>query len=498
MEDLFKPRDRSLWGKLMAKMDQQFPGQRLNNPIILALLLLATLPVSYVLSTLDLKLSITLFAGLIGIPLVIFCLFNITLALGLMLFVAFALPFALKFTAVPLGTLLDLLILLSSVGILLRQIKERDWAFAKFPLSYLILIWLYYNVMQVFNPEAQSKLAWLFTVRSVAIQQVVFFIGAYAFKHNRTGAMLLLKLIIGSCFVSAVYGLKQHYWGFSAMETTWMMADEERYQLYFQWGMLRIPSFCYDPTTFGILMACFGVFCGVLMVGTTNNMQKSVLAVMFVCSFWAMAFTGTRTAFGLVPIGAIFFAGLILSKRVILIGGVLAIFGTGFILKSTSSGVIYRIQSAFKPSKDDSMNLRLENQKKIQPYIQSHPIGGGLGSCGVWGKRFNPTSELAKFPHDSSFVRMGVELGWIGLLLYTLFHYFVLRTGLYYFIRCRDPFIKSLYAGITTWCFMLAVACYFQEAILQLPMNLIYNVFLAMLVTLKNFDPAFQKPDLTT
>ncbi len=137
------------------------------------------------------------------------------------------------------------------------------------------------------------------------------------------------------------------------------------------------------------------------------------------------------------------------------------------------------------------MNLRLNNQKKIQPYIQSHPFGGGLGSCGVWGKRFNPDSELAKFPHDSSFVRMGVELGWIGLILYTLFHYVVLRTGLYYFIRCRDPFIKSLYAAITTWLFMLAVACYFQEAILQLPMNVIYNVLLAMLVTLKNFDTEF-------
>jgi ABC-type sulfate transport system permease subunit len=87
---------------------------------------------------------------------------------------------------------------------------------------------------------------------------------------------------------------------------------------------------------------------------------------------------------------------------------------------------------------------------------------------------------------------MGVELGWIGLLLYTLFHYVVLRTGLYYFVRCSDPFIKSLYAAITTWCFMLAVACYFQEAILQLPMNVIYNVFLALLVTLKNFDPTYQ------
>jgi cell division protein FtsW (lipid II flippase) len=411
----------------------------------------------------------------------------------MMLFVAWMLPFALKFTSVPLGTLLDLLILLSSVGILLRQIKERDWAFMKFPLSYMILIWLYYNVMQVLNPEAQSKMAWLYTVRSVAIQQVVFFVGAYAFRANRTGIMVSLKWIILICSLSAIYGLKQQFLGFSAMESNWMMADVERYQLYHQWGLVRIPSFCYDPTTFGILMACFGVFCAALIAGATSMPHKIVLSVMLILSFWAMAYTGTRTAYGLVPIGAVFLCGLILSKRVLVIGGVLAILGTGFVMKSTSSGVIYRIQSAFKPSKDDSMNLRLENQKKIQPYIQSHALGGGLGSCGVWGKRFNPESELAKFPHDSSFVRMGVELGWIGLILYTLLHYFVLRTGLYYYIRCRDPFIKTLYAGITTWCFMLAVACYFQEAILQLPMNVIYNVLLAMLVTLKNFDPAFQE-----
>jgi hypothetical protein len=44
---------------------------------------------------------------------------------------------------------------------------------------------------------------------------------------------------------------------------------------------------------------------------------------------------------------------------------------------------------------------------------------------------------------------------------------------------------------------MLTVACYAQEAILQLPMNVIYNVFLALLVTLKNYDPAFRQAETT-
>lgn len=489
MNNLFTPRNRSIWGKIQ----EQLVARKLNSLLGLALLLLGTLPFSYLLATLELKLSVVVFMGLIGAPLVVFCLFNITFAIALMLVVSLAIPFALKYTDAPIGTLLDLLILLSTVGILLRQIKERDWGFAKSPLSYMILIWLYYNVMQVLNPEAQSRLAWMYTVRSVAIQQVVFFIGAYAFQRNRAGIMNILKLIIGMCFVAALYGLKQQFFGFNEQETIWMMADQERYQLYHQWNLVRIPSFCYDPTTFGILMVCFAVFCGALVAGATSKPHKILLSIMGLTALWAAAYTGTRTAYGLIPVGAVFFAGLILSRRVLLVGGILAVLGAGFILKSTSSGVIYRIQSAFKPSQDDSMNLRLTNQKKIQPYIQSHPFGGGLGSCGVWGKRFNPDSELAKFPHDSSFVRMGVELGWIGLILYTLFHYVVLRTGLYYFIRCRDPFIKSLYAAITTWLFMLAVACYFQEAILQLPMNVIYNVLLAMLVTLKQFDTAGER-----
>lgn len=491
--NLFSRRsENGFFSRIRDWISQQVWSQKLNNPFGMALLLLAGLPVAGILSLVGLNIGAVLYMVILGLPMIAFCLFNITFAIGVMLFVSVLVVFGAKYTGAPIGTLLDLLILVSTVGILLRQIKERDWSFLKHPLSTMVAIWLYFNIMQVLNPWAESKMAWLFTVRSVAISLFVYFIGLYAFRHDRKGLMMILKLIIGICFFGALYGLKQQYAGFSAQETAWIMADKERFELYYQWGMLRIPSFCYDPTTFGILMACFALFCVALLVsGHLRTGRKILLAIMAACSLWAMAFTGTRTAFALVPVGAVFYAGLIMNKRVFAVSLIAGLLGTAFVLKSTSSGVIYRIQSAFSPTKDDSMNLRLENQKKIQPYIQTHPIGGGLGSCGVWGKRFNPDSELSKFPHDSSFVRMAVELGWIGLILYTLLHYFVLRTGLYYFIRCRDPLIKALYAGITTWCFMLAVACYAQEAILQLPMNTIYNVFMAALVTLKNFDSAY-------
>ncbi|MBK8192918.1 MAG: hypothetical protein IPK76_06840 [Lewinellaceae bacterium] len=159
----------------------------MNNPLGVALLAGHRWPLATWVATLDFRTGFVLYVVLIGAPLIVYCLFNVAFNVGMMLFVALLVPFATKFTSAPVGTLLDLLILIGAVGILLRQIKERDWSFAKYPLSYMIIIWLYYNIMQIVNPYAESRMAWLYTVRSVAIQQVVFFIGAYAFCNNKKG-----------------------------------------------------------------------------------------------------------------------------------------------------------------------------------------------------------------------------------------------------------------------------------------------------------------------
>ena len=235
--------------------------QKLNNPLGLALLLLLTLPVGGLLVYSGLKVSALLFAVLVGLPLVGLCLVQSVAGLGMMLFTAVLVVFGAKFTGAPIGTLLDLLIMITAFGILLRQITERDFGFLKTPLSYMVLVWLYYNILQVLNPDAGSRMAWIYTVRSVAIQQVVFFVGAYAFQKNYKGLIFLLKMILGVCFLGALYGLKQQYLGFSAAEEAWIYADPKRFELYYQWNMMRIPSYCYDPTTFAILLACFAMMC---------------------------------------------------------------------------------------------------------------------------------------------------------------------------------------------------------------------------------------------
>ncbi|MDX2134117.1 MAG: O-antigen ligase family protein [Saprospiraceae bacterium] len=472
---------------------QQVVDRRLASPLGLALLLLCVLPLAWLFSVSHLGVGFVVVALSIGLPLVLFALFNPAINLGLMLTSAIMVTFLLRYVNAPLGLLNDGLILVGLVSLLLGQFRERDGRFMQNSLSYMILIWLFYNGLMVLNPEALSRLSWLFTVRTVALQLLVFFIGAYALRNNKQALYYLLYFIFAICFVCAAYGVKQHYWGLTPGEMAWIMSDSNRAQLYIQWNLVRVPSLCYDPTTFGNLMAFFAVMCGILMAATRSWLAKGLFLVMIVTAIMGMSFSGTRTSVVIIPLGLLFYMLLTLNRKVLIAGGIMLMLGGVLMVKSTTNGVIYRLQSAFKPE-DDSMQVRLKNQARIQPFIRSHPIGAGLGSCGAWGGRFAPGSWLSTFNHDSSFVRMAVELGWIGLILYTLMHFVAIRTGIYYYHRCRDPWIKATYAAIATACYMLAVACYSQEAILQQPINTIYNIFLAMLVTLKNFDPAFAAP----
>jgi len=120
--------------------------------------------------------------------------------------------------------------------------------------------------------------------------------------------------------------------------------------------------------------------------------------------------------------------------------------------------------------------------------IYSHPIGYGPGSTGLWARRFTPNSFLASFAHDSYYVRLAVEEGIIGMALYMILLFTVLRRALYYYLRVYDPTIKTLYLAMLTALFILAVANYPQEAIVQLPTSLVSIIFFAAIVRLKDFD----------
>ncbi len=462
--------------------------EKLYNPLGYVLLISIAIALGYVISALQLKYGFLILIAIIGVPVLGACLFNQTFSVVLILTISISIELLRKYSSVPFGTALDGLLFLSFFGLLLNQLKERRKNFAKSPVSVFIMVWVLYNLMEVLNPWAGSRMAWLYTVRSMAGLILFYFIACYAFKDLRS-IIITIKTIIILAFISALYGLKQEIFGFTTAELSWLYADPERFQLIFQWSRMRIFSFFSDPTNFGIYMGYMGTFCFVMATGPFKMKHKIWLAIGGGAMFLAMAYAGSRTPFVLVPFGFLILIMMTLEKKYIIGMAAVFVLGTGVMMKSTSSAVMYRIQSAFDPTKsDDTMKVRLENQSLIQPFIYRHPFGAGLGSSGIWGKRFTPDSFLADFAHDSGFVRIAVELGWIGLTIYCLFLFTVIRTAIYYYLRVRNPKIRHFYLCFIVIFFMLTLANYPQEAIVQLPTSLVFYVSCAAIVKMKDFD----------
>ncbi|MBL7815824.1 MAG: O-antigen ligase family protein [Saprospiraceae bacterium] len=466
--------------------------QKLNNPMGLLVFTTLGLVLGSLIPYLGLGTSTLVIGGIVVLPMIFACMFYHQFGVIFTLIVAFLVQYVGKITSAPIGTSLDGLLLLMIAGILVSQVMKKDWSFAKDPISSLLLFWIYFNIFQVLNPSQESKMAWLFTVRSLAILNLLYFIACYAFSSLKR-IQQMLNVIVILATITAIYGLKQEFVGFSSAEKSWIYQDPERFQLFFQWGRMRTFSLFNDAMTFGIMMAYMGLFCLIYATAPMRTFFRGLLVFAAILMFWSSVYTGTRTCFALIPLGFAFYAFMTLKKEVFIGFAVFLAFGAVLVMKGgNSNAVLFRVRSAFEPSEDASVQIRYYNQKRIRPYIYSHPIGFGPGSTGLWARRFTPDSFLAKFAHDSYYVRLAVEEGWIGMGLYMFLLFTVLRRALYFYLRVRDPLIKTLYLSLLTSLFMLAVANYPQEAIVQLPTSLVSYVFFAAVVRLKDFDPFYQ------
>jgi putative inorganic carbon (HCO3(-)) transporter len=434
---------------------------------------------------------------IVGVPVIFTCLFRLEIGVFIVLIVSFFILTVLRFVDAPLGLTMDALIFLMFFGLFIKQTRERDWSFAQNPISYVILIWIFYNLIQVLNPGAASRLAWFYTIRSMAGIMVLFFIALYSFKTvDQVG--LFFKIWLFLAFLAGAYGIFQEVHGLMQFELDWIMADELRYNLYYNWGRFRKFSFLNDPTTFGIVMGFSGLACFALLAGPFSDFKKILLTIAGSTMLISMVYSGTRTAYALVPVGFMFFTLLTFKRNILIISGIVFFLGTAVIvspiksLGPLGSNSLTRIRSTFQFEEDPSYNVRAVNQKNIQPYIQTHPLGGGLGSVGVWGQRFSPNSPLSEFKPDSGYMRVAVEMGWIGLIINLSIFFTILRVGIKNYYSVKDPKIKAYLGMILTVVYSLIVANFPQQAITIYPTIVIFYVLIALLVKLKEFDGALK------
>lgn len=462
---------------------------KMGGPFGLLFFVLAALFFSVVVAKLGMVPGVLLILMMIGIPTVLGVIFYPQFGVVIFVVAAYLIMFIgrMNITEFPLGTLMDGMELLLIIGVIIQQKQKSDWTIFKGPISIIIAVWILYNFIEVINPTAESKMAWLYTVRSVALIMLSFFIFLYNIRTLKF-LKLVLKIWIGLSVFAALYAYKQQFIGFTSFEEAWLYSDPEIAGLLFIGGQWRKFSIFTDPVAFSYNMVVSGLLCIGLLSGPFSRRNKILLGIALFLCFTSLMFSGTRGAYVLPPVAMALYAILKFNRRV-MIGAIVGAIGfAALIFVPTSNPTIYRFQTAFKPSDDASFNVRKINQKRIQPFIQSHPLGGGLGATGTWGKRFSPNSFLANFPPDSGYVRVAVEAGWLGLLVFCTLMFIILKEGINNYYSIKDPTLKSICLAMVLVIFAYHIGNYPQEAIVQFPSNTLFYLVAAIIVITKRLD----------
>ena len=473
--------------------------RKMNTPAGYVLLLLISVAIAVGIAKAGIVAGAAVLALVVGLPVVYSLIVYPRVGITIFLTMAYLLLWIMRMDVIkfPLGTLMDGMEGLFLLNLFIQQKKNPDWKIFKNPISTMILVWIVYNILEVANPIAASRAAWVFTVRTVAVVMIMYFIFLYNIR-TKEFIRFIFKLWLGLALFGAIYATKQQYFGFFPFEERYLHSDPNVALLLFIGGVWRKFSIFSDPVVFAYTMAFTSLLCIGLMTGPISRGKKTILFCLMCFYVSAMLYSGTRGAFVLIPAAMLIYGILKFNTKILIFGCIALALLVTLIFMPTSNSTLFRFQSAFKPSDDASYIVRKMNQKRIQPFILSHPLGGGLGSTGEWGQKFSPGTMLANFPPDSGYVRVAVEMGWLGLFLLCLLMFTVLRTGINNYYSIKDPELRSWCFAMVLIVFAFHIANFPQEALVQYPSNVYFYLVLALIVVTKRLDnQQNQLPDAT-
>lgn len=427
-------------------------------------------------------LSYVVSGTVIGLPFVIQSARSPKFGVYLMIFMSLTLNvYRMIVPSVPFGVLMDFLVLIMTLSCWLDDLNKRAFTFFKSPLTTFIIIWVGWHILELMNPEAASRVAWFYVMRPVLGYIMLFFI-TFRYFTTQKDIIRLILFIWWICFISGAWGLYQYIVGYFPFEMNYLIENDMIHLFYIQ-GRWRCFGTMGSPAQFGVAMAFTSTLSFLLLwVNGISKAMKAMIVVGAVVMFAGLIYSGTRTAIAYLPVGMAVI--VILAKDVRLyiasvIGGILFAIMMSI---PTQNYHLKRIQSTFKTEEDASYKVREENRKIIRPYILSHPMGGGLGSTGVWGARFSPNTFLAKFPPDSGYMRVAVEMGWVGLIIYILLWVAIVWYILTKYYKIKNKKWKWLSMSIISSTLPLAVVEYTQDIIGKLPFSLLFWVLIAIAV----------------
>ncbi|HJW15635.1 MAG TPA: O-antigen ligase family protein, partial [Flavisolibacter sp.] len=389
----------------------------------------------------------------------------------------------------PVGIVADVLILATFMGLFVGKydLKQTSKAFFSKRPVIIYLVVLGYLCLELGNPYGHSVQGWFLIVRKVIESFVIIFICFNVFT-DISRINKFLRVLFICALAAGLYGCIQQWHGLFPFEINWVHSSELRLNLIYLFGNYRKFSVFSGPTEFGIIMAGCSLLFILLGINEKKKIYKLILIAGSIIMLLGMSYSGTRTANAMLVGGICLYILLTIHKKSTRIFAVFAVLAFLFIMFAPiySSETIIRFRTSFSASEDASYNVREANRASIQPYIYSHPIGGGLSTTGENGQKYNPGHQLAGFPTDSSYVNKSLETGWIGMILTCILYFITVQYAVRGYFSTKNPRAKAIFASITAVLFAYYIGEIAQEAVGQFSNTMVYFPVVAILLQLRN------------
>ncbi|MEN9446652.1 MAG: hypothetical protein RL728_1164 [Bacteroidota bacterium] len=453
-------------------------------PILLVLLSIVT---GVAVAFLSLKKLLILLALIVGVILVFLCVTNYKLGYSIALASGFSIFILSRYfmDAFPVGWIVEILIYSSFLGLMAHCLIRGESLFDSLyhPITAFLVLYLFYIIWQAFNPEMYSILGWFNFFRRQVMIFLLYILTLHVIKSEKDVKRVFNIWLLFS-IIAAAYAILTQIFRLPYFEEQWVMASKNRQNLYYLVdGFKRKYSLYSDPAAFGMDMAATTL---ILLIFSFFAESKSIkiqnLFLALICLL-AAVYSGTRTAYLMIISGLVLFMLMRgINRNTFLIGFATLIGFIGFMKVPIYDNLfINRIRSAFHFSDDASLQVRNINRARIQPYIHSHSIGGGVYTTGGQGRDYNPEHMLAGFPPDSGYLKEALETGWIGLLVLLSLHFVILRSGIYAFFNNSNKQLKGMIVAATTALFSFVIANYGQDAFGQIPSCFLFCICIAII-----------------
>ena len=457
-------------------------ADKLKNPAIFSLILLAAIAIGYIIAKGGLNVAIIVLV----LPFAIFAINRLIKNPEIGLTFAFIINFILmgltRYLPVKLGYVMDITLILIYIALFFHYFNKKlnVQPFIN-DLSILSAIWFAYIIFEVVNPEAISTSAWFASMRGIGLYMILTIPLVFLLYNEPKHLNRFLTIWGVFSILASLKAAQQLILGPDPWEQRWL--DSGGAITHVLWGKLRAFSFYTDAGQFGAAQGQIGLVATILMMNEHNRRKRLFWFVVMIAGFYGMFVSGTRGAISVPFAGFVLYLIVKRNYQVTIIGAFLLVIVYVFFRYTTigsSNYQIYRMRTAFVPEDDASYQVRIKNQRIFEEYLKTRPFGGGIGHAGARAKLYAPGSYLSSVATDSWFVLIWAETGIVGLYIHLLILGYFIGKGMHivmFQLKTKEMVGKAtaLLSGVVG----IIIASYGNAVLGQFPTGLIVYASMA-------------------